>query len=165
LQCSVKRCVCAVQLKQILKLTPTKRQSLLFSATMSSGVQQLIQLSLSRPVRLAADVTAATPATLRQEVVRLKGGSAAADKVPVLCALCARTLKGLRTIIFCQEKRHAHRLKVMLGLAEIAPASELHGDMTQVRTSPLLVEFLAVVHQERCSSWCTPARSTLQLAN
>ena len=123
---------CAVQLQQILKMTPTKRQTLLFSATMSAGVQQLIQLSLSRPVRLAADAAATTPATLRQEVVRLKGGAAVADKVSVLCALCSRALKGLRTIIFCREKKHAHWLKILLGLADIAPASELHGDMTQV---------------------------------
>lgn len=122
-----------MQLKQILKLTPTKRQTLLFSATMTSGVQQLIQLSLTRPVRLAADATSATPKTLRQEVVRLKGGVAAADKACVLCALCARALKGLRCIVFCRQKRHAHWLKVLLGLAEVAVASELHGDMTQVR--------------------------------
>lgn len=152
-----------VQLQQILKLTPNKRQTLLFSATMSAGVKQLIQLSLSRPVRLAADVTAATPATLRQEVVRLKGGAASADKASVLCALCARTLKGLRTIIFCREKRHAHRLKILLGLADIAPASELHGDMTQVCSPvPVLMALCKNRTHEIHSSWLhKPQRTVL----
>jgi ATP-dependent RNA helicase DDX27 len=126
-----------MQLRQILKMSPKKRQTLLFSATMTSGVQQLISLSLTRPVRLAADAEAAAPATLQQQVLRLKGGAAAADKVPVLCALCARTLRQVRTIIFCRQKRAAHRLKILLGLAGLPPASELHGDMTQVRAEPV----------------------------
>lgn len=131
----------AVQITQLLHLAPAKRQTLLFSATMTESVQALIALSLSAPVRLAADPTASAPTTLRQEVLRLKA-SASADKPAVLLALCARSLKESRTIVFCAQKWQAHRLKVLMGLAGLPFASELHGDMTQVLFHRLFAFFL-----------------------
>ncbi len=56
----------------MLRLTPRKRQTLLFSATMTDEVKDLAALSLQRPVRLAADAAGAAPKTLQQEIVRLK---------------------------------------------------------------------------------------------
>ena len=61
-----------VQIKEIVKLAPRKRQTLLFSATMTEQVQQLITMSLKQPVRLAADAAGRAPEELRQEIVRLK---------------------------------------------------------------------------------------------
>lgn len=61
-----------VQIKEIVKLAPRKRQTLLFSATMTEQVQQLITMSLKQPVRLAADAAGRAPDELRQEIVRLK---------------------------------------------------------------------------------------------
>ena len=56
----------------MLRLTPRKRQTLLFSATMTEEVRDLASLSLQRPVRLAADAAGAAPKTLQQEIIRLK---------------------------------------------------------------------------------------------
>jgi hypothetical protein len=131
-----------VQITQLLRLAPAKRQTLLFSATMTESVQALISLSLSAPVRLAADPTASAPTTLRQEVLRIKA-SAEADKAAVLLALCVRSLKESRTIVFCAQKWQAHRLKVLMGLAGLPFASELHGDMTQVLVHPLVVSHVS----------------------
>jgi len=64
--------VCAIQIKEIVKLAPRKRQTLLFSATMTEQVQQLVTMSLKSPVRLAADAAGRAPEELRQEIVRLK---------------------------------------------------------------------------------------------
>jgi ATP-dependent RNA helicase DDX27 len=61
-----------VQIKQIVKAAPVKRQTLLFSATMTEEVRQLAAVSLHKPVRLAADPSAAPPRDLLQEVIRLK---------------------------------------------------------------------------------------------
>jgi hypothetical protein len=58
--------------------------------------------------RLAADATASAPKELTQEVVRLKGGAAAAKEAALL-ALCSRTFAGGRTIIFAKTKQRAHR--------------------------------------------------------
>ena len=46
-----------------------------------------------------------------------------------LLALCTRSFKA-RCVIFCTTKTHAHRVRVMLGLAGLR-ASELHGNLTQ----------------------------------
>ena len=62
----------SVQIREVLRLTPRQRQTLLFSATMTEEVCDLAALSLQRPVRLAADAAGAAPKTLQQEVVRLK---------------------------------------------------------------------------------------------
>lgn len=56
------------QLRELLRLAPKQRQTMLFSATFSDDVQQLVALSLKQPVRLAADPAAMAPKTLRQEV-------------------------------------------------------------------------------------------------
>jgi hypothetical protein len=60
------------QVAEIVRLAPKKRQTMLFSATFSEQVRDLMALSLKSPVRLAADAAAAAPKGLVQEVVRLK---------------------------------------------------------------------------------------------
>lgn len=55
-------------------MAPRERQTMLFSATMTEDVEQLVRVSLRRPVRLAADVRDTAPAQLAQEIVRLKVG-------------------------------------------------------------------------------------------
>ena len=53
-------------------MAPRKRQTMLFSATMTEEVRKLIALSLRQPVRLAANALAAAPDRLTQEILRLK---------------------------------------------------------------------------------------------
>ena len=53
-------------------MAPSKRQTLLFSATLTNEVKKLAALSLRKPVRLAADTVGLAPKLLRQEIVRLK---------------------------------------------------------------------------------------------
>ena len=57
-----------------MRLAPKKRQTMLFSATMTEEVKSLAALSLQHPVRLAANVKAAAPKLLRQEIIRMKVG-------------------------------------------------------------------------------------------
>ncbi|KAI8466360.1 MAG: P-loop containing nucleoside triphosphate hydrolase protein [Monoraphidium minutum] len=118
------------EVREIVRLAPKKRQTMLFSATFSEQVRDLMALSLKQPVRLAADAAAAAPKGLVQEVVRLKGAQVA-QKEAVLLALCARAFAGGRAIIFARTKQRAHRLKILFGLCKLPPAAELHGDMTQ----------------------------------
>lgn len=49
---------------------------------MTEQVQQLVQMSLKQPVRLAADAAGKAPAELRQEIVRLK-----VSRLPVICKM------------------------------------------------------------------------------
>jgi ATP-dependent RNA helicase DDX27 len=132
----------ADEVSEILRLAPAKRQTLLFSATMTDEVRALAALSLRHPVRLAADAAAAAPAALTQEVVRLKGG-AAAGKEAALLALAARSLApaGARAIVFFRTKQRAHRARIVFGLAGLPPAAELHGDMSQAARLEALERF------------------------
>ncbi|CAI5508480.1 unnamed protein product [Closterium sp. Naga37s-1] len=50
-----------------VRVCPKRRQTLLFSATMSGEVQQLASLSLNLPVRLSADASMQRPRTLEEE--------------------------------------------------------------------------------------------------
>ncbi|KAF6261994.1 P-loop containing nucleoside triphosphate hydrolase protein [Scenedesmus sp. NREL 46B-D3] len=128
------------ELREILRMAPKQRQTLLFSATFNDDVAGLVALSLKQPVRLAADAAAAAPSTLSQEIVRLKG-SAASEKEAALLALASRSFSNGRTIVFCKTKQRAHRLKLLFGLCKLPPAAELHGDMTQAARLESLERF------------------------
>jgi ATP-dependent RNA helicase DDX27 len=61
-----------MQIQHIVAMAPRERQTMLFSATMTEDVEQLVRVSLRRPVRLAADICDTAPEQLVQEIVRLK---------------------------------------------------------------------------------------------
>lgn len=128
----------ADQVKEILRHCPVRRQTLLFSATMTSGVQQLMDLSLRDPVRIAADPKHATPSLLTQEIVLLKG-PLASKKEAILLHLCTKFFKE-KTVIFSRTKQYAHRLKLIFGLSRLR-ASELHGNMSQAQRLQALEDF------------------------
>jgi len=129
------------EIHEIVKLAPAQRQTLLFSATMTEQVKDLIDLSLRHPVRLAADESAAAPKALTQEVLRLKGKSSL-KKEATLLALVSRSFKDSgRVIIFFSTKQKAHRAKILFGLADLPLAVELHGDMTQAARLQSLEDF------------------------
>ncbi|GMH39995.1 hypothetical protein BSKO_07899 [Bryopsis sp. KO-2023] len=127
------------EMEQIIRATPRKRQTMLFSATMTTGVQALMALSLKNPVRLAADPSGKVPKKLIQEITRLKGANAEKKEALVL-ALCARTFQE-KTIVFCKTKSQAHRLKLLFGLLKLPPAGELHGNMAQAARLDSLEKF------------------------
>lgn len=203
-------------------MAPRKRQTMLFSATFSEQVKQLMALSLKNPVRLAADVVGLAPKLLTQEIVRIKvrgslspsclpdpivapslhvfampilkckhvpymssmptqppylyftpcssilcnlrpfatclmpsirylgqghklplpqiacltgdksalpvfvvQGEAEGSKEAMLLALCSRSFKGGRTIIFFKTKQRAHKMKILFGLAGLPDAGKL----------------------------------------
>ena len=119
------------ELRELLRLCPRRRQTLLFSATLSPAVEQLASLSLQQPARLSADGLGAAPASLTQQVVRVRGCHQA-DKEAIGLCLLTRAFKAQRCIVFTRTKRKAHRFKVLCGLLGLS-ACELHGDMTQAQ--------------------------------
>ncbi|KAL8964745.1 MAG: hypothetical protein Q9183_004241, partial [Haloplaca sp. 2 TL-2023] len=126
------------ELDEILTTIPKRRQTLLFSATMTSGVDKLIRLGLQRPVRILITPTPQTVTTLTQEFVRLRPGRE--DKrLASLLHLCT-TVFTTRTIVFFRQKKLAHRIRVLFALNDI-PASELHGDMSQEQRLNALTSF------------------------
>ncbi|PWN30012.1 DEAD-domain-containing protein [Jaminaea rosea] len=134
----------AAELNEIIQATPKGRQTMLFSATMTDDVDELVRLSLRRPVRLFVDPKRSTATKLVQEFVRVRGatggeaeGSSSAvsrrtedeARPALLISLCLRTFRH-QVIIFVRSKKLAHQLKILFGLVGLA-AAELHGDLSQ----------------------------------
>ncbi|CAN1130449.1 DEAD-box ATP-dependent RNA helicase 28 [Linum perenne] len=128
----------SAEIQELVRLCPKRRQTMLFSATMTEEVNELIKLSLSKPLRLSADPTAKRPSTLTEEVVRIRRISEG-NQESVLLALCSKTFTS-KVIIFSGTKQAAHRLKILFGLAGFK-AAELHGNLTQAQRLDALEQF------------------------
>ena len=126
------------EIREIVRHCPRRRQTLLFSATLTSGVEELAEFSMKNPARLSADQIGTTPGTLTEEVLRLRPGAAAMKEAHLL-ALVERTFAN-RTIIFTRTKQQAHRLKIILAITGVKTA-ELHGDLSQTQRLAALEEF------------------------
>ena len=136
------------ELTEIIKSCPRKRQTLLFSATMTDNVDQLVRLSLNRPVRLFIDSTQGVAEKLVQEFIRVRvNGDGTSDfaelerlqREAITLALCLRTYKR-RVIIFCPSKIQCHRMKILFALNNLK-AVELHGSLTQLQRLEALEVF------------------------
>ena len=126
------------EIKEIVRQCPKKRQTLLFSATLTAGVEALASLSMKNPARLSADTLGTTPEHLTEEVLKLKPNQSA-QKEAFLMSIVSRSFDK-STIVFAKTKQQAHRLKIIMGLSDIK-AGELHGDMTQTQRLAALDDF------------------------
>ncbi|WFD18829.1 RNA helicase [Malassezia caprae] len=137
------------ELNEIVRMCPAKRQTMLFSATMTEDVDQLVRLSLRQPVRLFVDPKRSTAAKLVQEFVRVRVPSQAhgrelqvaedQQRASLLLTLCMRTFRA-QVIIFVRSKKLAHQLKILFGLLGLS-AAELHGDLSQEQRLQSLTQF------------------------
>ncbi|SMR47869.1 unnamed protein product [Zymoseptoria tritici ST99CH_3D1] len=118
----------ADELNEILNKIPKSRQTMLFSATMTSKVDDLIRVGLQRPVRLLVDAQRQTVSGLVQEFVRLRPGRES-KRLAYLMNL-AESVYTDRVIIFFRQKKEAHRVRVIFALCGLN-AAELHGSMSQ----------------------------------
>ncbi|KAK9474851.1 nucleolar dead-box protein [Dipodascopsis tothii] len=116
------------ELTEILQLLPAKRQTLLFSATMTSSIKSLVQLSLHQPIRIMINPSNQVASGLVQEFVRLRKRESA--KPAILTWLLRKLDANERIMVFVARKETAHRLRIALGLMGIR-VGELHGALSQ----------------------------------
>ncbi|KAI8381562.1 P-loop containing nucleoside triphosphate hydrolase protein [Radiomyces spectabilis] len=128
----------ADELGQIVKECPKSRQTMLFSATMTDNVDQLIRMSLQHPVRLFVDASNQAATRLIQEFVRIRAHRES-DRSAVLLALCRKTFRS-NVIVFFRSKAAAHQMKILFGLMGLN-AAELHGNLTQEQRLEALEKF------------------------
>lgn len=118
------------ELREIMSLIPSKRQTLLFSATMNSSINQLIGLSLKKPVRIMIDPPKQTATNLTQEFVRIRKRD---HLKPSLLYYLIKKLGGSgqkRIVAFVSRKEVVHKLRIILGILGMK-VGELHGSLTQ----------------------------------
>ncbi|KAJ2014337.1 nucleolar DEAD-box protein required for synthesis of 60S ribosomal subunit, partial [Coemansia sp. S610] len=126
------------ELTEIIKACPQKRQTMLFSATMTDNVDKLIRLSLQKPVRVQIDPPKSAARGLTQEFVRVRTNKDE-DRTALLAALCKRHFKS-KCIIFFRSKAAAHQMKIIFGLLGMR-SGELHGNLSQEGRLQALEQF------------------------
>lgn len=122
-------------LRQIAKLLPEKRQTLLFSATMPKLMNEIAQTYLNDPVR----VQVAPPGKVADKITQSlryvdKGG-----KVGQLKTLLAEH-RGEKAIVFTRTKHGAERLMKSLDSAGFK-AGSIHGNKSQSQRDRALAAF------------------------
>ncbi|KAL3941047.1 MAG: hypothetical protein SGBAC_004529 [Bacillariaceae sp.] len=133
------------EVQQIIDACPKERQTLLFSATLNTKVDDLIKLSLKRPVRVKISNKDRTnkdlevAPRLEQEFVRVRSGNEGLNREAMLLALLTRTFSS-QTIVFFDTKAKAHRMMILCGLCGIKCA-ELHGNLSQSQRLEALEQF------------------------
>ncbi|KAJ1562733.1 nucleolar DEAD-box protein required for synthesis of 60S ribosomal subunit, partial [Nowakowskiella sp. JEL0078] len=128
----------AAELKEIVSYCPKGRQTMLFSATMTDNVDDLISLSLNRPVRLFVDTNTSIARRLVQEFIRIRTHRES-SRPAILAALLTRTYK-TRVIVFLASKASCQSTRILLNSMGIS-ATELHGNLTQAQRLQSLEDF------------------------
>ncbi|KAM3171954.1 hypothetical protein ACTXT7_015545 [Hymenolepis weldensis] len=126
------------QIKEIIRHCSARRQTMLFSATMTETLRELATVSLKDPVRIFLNQTTAVAVHLDQEFVRIRAHREG-DREAILAALLMRSFRR-RTIVFLPTKKDCHRMHILLGLIGVKCA-ELHGDMNQAQRLEALTRF------------------------
>uniref|UniRef100_A0A6A7G6A0 RNA helicase n=1 Tax=Hirondellea gigas TaxID=1518452 RepID=A0A6A7G6A0_9CRUS len=117
---------------EIIRMCPRGRQTMLFSATLTSEVNQLAKLSLNNPKRISVDDVYDLSTGLQQEFVRIRDKNESDQlREAIILSLCLNSFHS-RTIVFLKSKVIAHRLMILFGLADLS-AAELHGNLTQTQ--------------------------------
>ncbi|KAE8677748.1 DEAD-box ATP-dependent RNA helicase 3 [Hibiscus syriacus] len=113
--------------EEILENLPSKRQSMLFSATMPSWVKKLARKYLDNPLNI--DLVGDQDEKLAEGIKLYAISATATSKRTILSDLITVYAKGGKTIVFTQTKRDAD--EVSIALTSSIASEALHGDISQ----------------------------------
>lgn len=113
-----------IQLEEIAKFLPVKRQTLMFSATLPKNIQALAAKYLKDPVRIAVGSVIAAADTIKQEIIN----TSEADKYEIL--LDQLNLRTGSCIVFVKTKMATEKLSSRLCESGHS-ADAIHGDLRQ----------------------------------
>jgi superfamily II DNA/RNA helicase len=122
-------------LERIFKLTPVKKQTLFFSATMPPEITRLTKQFLTDPVRIEASRPATTSDNVAQHVVRIPSADPGTKRLALRTLVGAANVKN--GIVFCNRKSEVDVVAKSLKKHGFN-ASPIHGDLDQsMRTRTL----------------------------
>ena len=124
-------------IRRILALLPTKRQTLLFSATMSPEIEELARRTMREPKMVEVSVRGRAAVTVEQTAYPV----AAESKTALLLDLLERERDNFdRVLVFTRTRRGAERLSHIL-LAREHKVNRIHADRTQPQREAALRGF------------------------
>lgn len=121
--------------RYLLSLLKSERQTLFFSATLSGEIEKLVSEFLQDPIRISIK-TRETSADVDQDVVRIKPGQ---DKIEALHDLLVRT-KFHKVLIFARTKYGADKLSKALHRRGFK-SEAIHGDKSHAKRQKALKLF------------------------
>ncbi|KAG9439651.1 hypothetical protein H6P81_019816 [Aristolochia fimbriata] len=127
----------AEDVEVILEKLPSKRHSMMFSATMPSWIRNISRNYLNNP--LTIDLVGENDQKLAEGISLLSIVSDVYGKPSILGPLITEHAKGGKSIVFTQTKRDADRLAYAMGRSYKCEA--LHGDISQNQRERTLAGF------------------------
>jgi len=124
-------------IKKLLTVLPTKRQSLFFSATMPPEITKLANSILFKPVKVEVTPVSSTAETIKQSMYFVDRGNKNALLVDILKDPTIKTC-----LVFTRTKHGADRVVKMLQANKIS-AEAIHGNKSQNARQNALTNFKA----------------------
>ena len=115
-------------IERIFKLTPAKKQTLFFSATMPPEITRLTKQFLNDPVRIEASRPATTGENISQYILRVPQADPAAKRLALRSLIGQDEVKN--GIVFCNRKTEVDIVAKSLRRHGF-DASPIHGDLDQ----------------------------------
>jgi superfamily II DNA/RNA helicase len=115
-------------LERIFKLTPPKKQTLFFSATMPPEITRLTKQFLNDPIRIEASRPATTAETITQYVVRIPVTDPKAKRTALRTLIAKDDVQN--GIVFCNRKSEVDIVAKSLRTHGF-DAAAIHGDLDQ----------------------------------
>jgi superfamily II DNA/RNA helicase len=115
-------------LERIFKLTPPKKQTLFFSATMPPEITRLTKQFLNDPIRIEASRPATTAETITQNLVRIPTADPKAKRTALRELIGRADVKN--GIVFCNRKAEVDVVAKSLKKHGL-DAAPIHGDLDQ----------------------------------
>ncbi|WP_151670663.1 DEAD/DEAH box helicase [Nitrincola schmidtii] len=125
----------ADELRQLLQYIPTKRQTLLFSATYDPNIQLLVDKMLVSPSRVSTTPNKPSASGVTQRAFAVDN----ADKADILSYLI-RECHWSQTLVFTRTKKRADQVNEYLNSEGISSVA-LHGDKAQRERNDALLRF------------------------
>ncbi|WP_029416177.1 DEAD/DEAH box helicase [Brevundimonas bacteroides] len=125
-------------IERIFKLTPPKRQTLFFSATMPPEITRLTTQFLKDPTRIEASRPAMTAETITQYLVRIPSSDPKAKRAALRALVGREDVKN--GIVFCNRKSEVDVVAKSLKTHGF-DAAPIHGDLDQSLRMKTLAAF------------------------
>jgi ATP-dependent RNA helicase DeaD len=123
-----------IQLQEIINQLPSKRQTLMFSATFPPSIEKLAKKQLIQPERISIGSLTMAPQNIKQEFVHVKD----TEKYPTLLSELEKREGSI--VIFVKTKIMADKLSYRL-TKDDHNASAIHGDLRQTKRERVIRGF------------------------